>query len=207
MLYIVPHHFGGNDSFFGNRNVAGSRGHYRDDSPPVLLRIPLQHDGSSNGPILDPTHFLLHRHKLPFVGPRGENISSVLGESGKNHGHLCGGLALPKDHLRHPHPQGAVMVHLRKSQIFERQMTQACHRIIGRELPPTHFLEKLSDRLRVQGTIRHSCTRHSAKASSYSIGCSEWKAITDTPTWSKVNTRCSGWTGLSNVLPSVSRMR
>jgi hypothetical protein len=82
-----------------------------------------------------------------------------------------------------------MMVYLRESQILKGQVTKARHGIIARKFPAAHFLKKLSDRLRVEGSFRHSGTQHSARTVIFRRPSGEWKAITDTPTWSKANAR------------------
>jgi hypothetical protein len=51
------------------------------------------------------------------------------------------GLPLAENHLRHARAQAAMVVDLGESQIFKRQMTQALHRIIGREFPRADLFE------------------------------------------------------------------
>src|SRR5258708_10958936 len=52
MLNVIAHQFRGDDRFFGDWDVAGSRRHDHDHALAVSLAITLKHDGASQGTIL-----------------------------------------------------------------------------------------------------------------------------------------------------------
>jgi hypothetical protein len=54
---------------------------------------------------------------------------------------LCRGLPLPKNYLGHSVPQGAMVIDLGESQIFEWQMPQPLHRFVRLQLSLANFLE------------------------------------------------------------------
>jgi hypothetical protein len=54
-------------------------------------------------------------------------------------------LALAKDHHRHAAAQGAMVVQLSESEIFEWQMANAVYSFVGRKPAPADFIEKFAD--------------------------------------------------------------
>ena len=61
-------------------------------------------------------------------GARGQHVAAGLGHAGKDRGHLLGGFARGKDHLRHSRAQRAVMVELGEAYVLEGQVAQAVER-------------------------------------------------------------------------------
>src|SRR5262252_874070 len=153
VLDLVAHHFGRDDSLFGNRNVTGSRRDNRDNSPAVFGRIFLQDDCARKLPILHSPYLLLHRGKLPVVGARGQNIPAMSCQARENASHLRSRLSLAENDFRHSIAERAMMINLGESQIFEWKVTQAINRIVGRERASADLLKEVSYGLGVQGVF------------------------------------------------------
>ena len=76
----------------------------------------------ASGLILGFRHFLLYRGELFFAGPRGQDVATVFRQARKDGRDLGRRLARTKDYLGHPGAQGAMVVNIGESKIFERKM-------------------------------------------------------------------------------------
>jgi hypothetical protein len=148
---FIAHDFGGYDGFFRDGDVTGSGGDHGDDSLAIFLRIALQNDSAGEVAIFDGANFFLYGGKLFFAGARGQDVATVLGETGKNSCHLRRRLAFSEDDLGHAIAQGAVVIDFGETEIFKRQMAQAGDGIVGREFAVADLLEKLADGFGVHG--------------------------------------------------------
>ncbi len=88
----------------------------------------------------------------------------MLRQPGKDGRHLGRGLARPEDHFRHSVAQGAMVVHIGESQVFEGKMAQAVDGGVGRKLALADLLEEFADGIGVQGGTQPSASQHSANA-------------------------------------------
>ena len=134
VLHLVAHDLRRDHSFFGNRNIAGTRRHHDDLSLAVDRLVLRQGDGARQFVKLRLAELALHRAELLRRNARRQHVVAVLREPAENRGEVRGSLSRSKDHLRHADAQRAMMVHVGESQVFERQMLQLLHRLVGREL-------------------------------------------------------------------------
>src|SRR5579884_1708499 len=81
--------------------------------------------------------------ELLAVGSSCQDIARTLCHARKDLGNLFRSLAFRVDHLRHADTQWPVVIDLRESQIFERQMAETCDRFFRRELGVANLLEQL----------------------------------------------------------------
>ena len=156
---VVAHEFGGHDGFFGNGDVAGSRGNHGDGSFAVGSWVALQHDRSRQFAVFGGAYFLLDCGELFFVGVRGQDVAAMLGQPRENLGDLRRSLAFSEDHFGHAGAEAAMVIDLGKAQIFERQMAQAVYCLVGRELAVADLLEEFADGFGVHGGSSHSAKR------------------------------------------------
>ena len=151
MLDVVAHHFGGDHRLFRHRNIAGAGGHHGDDSLAVFLPVAAATYRARQRLILDLGHFLLYRGQLLCTGPRRQDVAAVFGQTRKDGRHLGRSLARTEDHFGHPVAQGAMVVQVGESQIFEGKMAQAINGGVGGKLAPAHLVEEFADGVSVQG--------------------------------------------------------
>ncbi len=168
MFDFVAHEFGGDDGFFGDRDVAGSGGDHGDDALAVLHGIALQNDGARELAKFRGANFFLDRCKLLFVGPRGQDIAPVFGEAREDFCDLSRSLAFSEDDFGHADAQGTVMIDFGEAEIFERHMAQARDRIVGLELALSHLFEKLADGFGVHTGLNIQDSRLSIQGSASS---------------------------------------
>jgi len=149
-LDAVAHHVRREQRFFSDRDIAGAGRNHRYQSFPGDFAASL--DGNHFRSLMElrrPRRFAIHAfdcRKRHRIGARHENIVLrifFLQHRADNLCHLCGRLSLRKHDLRKPLPQSAVMVHLRKPQILERQMLQPLDCRPRRELAGLHRLQNL----------------------------------------------------------------
>ena len=76
----------------------------------------------------------------------------MLGQTRKDGCNLGRRLAGSEDHFGHPGAQGAMVVNVGESQIFEGKMAQAINGGVGGELAPADLLEEFADGFGVQGS-------------------------------------------------------
>jgi hypothetical protein len=79
VLNFVAHQFGGYYCFFGDWDVAGSRGDDYDHAFAVPFAIALEHDGSRQWTIFCAGRGGGYGGVLFFGGPRGEHVAAVGG--------------------------------------------------------------------------------------------------------------------------------
>src|ERR1017187_271997 len=144
MLNVVAHQFRGDDCLFGDRDVAGSRGHDHDDALAVLLAITLERDGPRQRTELRLGYGGGDGGVLFLGGARGRHVAAVGGEPAEDFGHLTRRFALGKNHFGHALAQGAMVVDLGEAQVFKRQMTQALDGGVGREVLLSDLVEQLA---------------------------------------------------------------
>src|SRR6516165_5917594 len=72
---------------------------------------------------------------------RGENIVAVLSKAGEDRSEVGRSFARAEDDFRHTHAQRAVVIDVGEAQVFEGQVLQLLHRLIGRELFLANLLE------------------------------------------------------------------
>jgi len=149
VLDFVSHHFGGDDSLFRDRDVAGSRRDYGDDAFAVFRCVLLQDDGAGERAVVDAANSFLYRSKLFFIRTCGEDVASVLRQSRKNSGYLRRRFPLAEDDFRHASAQCAVMIDLGKPEIFKWKMAKAVDGIVGLQMAFSDFFEELADGLGV----------------------------------------------------------
>ena len=78
------------------------------------------------------------------------------GQPGKDRCHLRRSLPLAKDHLGHAAAQGAMVIQLGESEIFEWQMANAFHGFIGGKFAQAYLLEEFADGFGVQSSSQPS---------------------------------------------------
>ncbi len=146
MLHAIAHQFGGDDRFFCHRNVAGARGNHSNNALSVASPIALQRNCARQRTILSLGNLRDHSLELFFGRTRGEHVAFMLRQAGEDPGHLRRRFAQAENHLGHALPQGAVMIHLRESQVFKWKMAEASNRLIGRELLGPDLIEQMAKR-------------------------------------------------------------
>jgi hypothetical protein len=134
MLDAVAHEFGGDYGFFGDGDVAGAGGDYRDHSFAVELAVAVEGDGSGERAVDGFGDLGRYSVKLFFSRARGQDIAFVLGQLRENLRHLGGSLALAENHFGHALAEGAVMINFGEAEVFEREMAQTGYRFVGCEL-------------------------------------------------------------------------
>ncbi len=126
-IHVIAHHFGGQARFFQNGNVAGTG---TDDNNFSLSanRAIAPHAHYARGwkilcfgrKFCDSRTHLLCRSRQKKIGRLGE-------QRGGDAGHLIRIFALPKNYFRHAVANGAMMIDLCETEIFEREITQSGH--------------------------------------------------------------------------------
>jgi hypothetical protein len=76
----------------------------------------------------------------------GQNVSAVLGQLAEDAGNLGRSLPLSENDFWHTNSKSAVVIDLRKSQVFKRQMAETLHRFVRRKLSIPYILENASER-------------------------------------------------------------
>jgi hypothetical protein len=142
---LVPHDRGCDYGFFCDGNVAGPRGDHRDQALPAYGFVATQYDGSGSFLIFHTAHNFLYGSKLLFAGPSGQYIFSVLRKFLEDSCHLGGSFPLRQNHFGRAHPQGAVVVDFRETQIFKRHMPDSFYRFVGRQLSGVYLFEKFAN--------------------------------------------------------------
>src|SRR5580698_1839555 len=163
MLNVVAHDFGGGDGFFGHGNVTGAGGNDGDGAFSVFLVIALEDDGTRQFAIFCLADFFSYGCELLFGGAGGQDVTAMLGQAGKNLRYLCRGLALAEYDFRHPRAQRAMVIELGESEVFKRQMAQAGHGLVGRELSAANLLEEFEDGIGGQRKLSVFSTQLSAR--------------------------------------------
>jgi len=132
MLTWFAHQFGGDDRFFGYRDVAGSRRDDHDHALAALFAIALEDDGASEGTILGLVHAGGDGVVLLFGGSRRQHVAAVGREAGEDVGNLARRFARRKDHFACP---GAGRDDDRPWRIpgSSREMAQALDGVVGGE--------------------------------------------------------------------------
>ena len=120
---------------------------------PCFLRSRRRSDGARQGLILDFGHFLFYRGQLLPTYPRRQDVAAVFGQTGKDGRHLGRSLARTENHFRHPVTQGAMVIQVGESQIFEGKMAQAVNRGVGRKLALSYLVEQFADGVSVQPRV------------------------------------------------------
>src|ERR1035438_6419380 len=105
MLNVVAHQFRGDDCFFGDRDVAGSRRDDYDHAFAVLLAVALENDGTSQGTILCEVDIVGQYGGdggvLFLGGSRCQHVAAVGREAAEDVGDLLRRFAPGKNHLGH----------------------------------------------------------------------------------------------------------
>src|SRR3984957_4304971 len=144
VLHRVAHHFCGDYGLFCDWDVARAGRHYRNHSLAIFLPVALEHNGTSQGTILD-----VFDHGsdgcILFLGrARGEHVATVGRQASKNIGYLCGGLAEGEDYFGHPLPYRAMMIDLGESEVFKGQVTKALDCFVGGKAFFSNLIEQLA---------------------------------------------------------------
>jgi hypothetical protein len=155
MLNVVAHHFRGDYSLFGYRDVAGASGDDDDDSLAVLFAIALEHDGASEGTKLRSGHSGGDGCVLFLSGTGREHIAAMCGQAAEDFGNLARRFALGKNHFGHTLAQGAMVVDLDKAEVFKGQMAEALDGVVGGEALLSDLLEQLAKGLGIHRRRRH----------------------------------------------------
>ncbi len=112
-----------------------------------------------------------HRADLLRRHSGSQNILAVLSQPRKNLCQMWRSLSRTEDDFGHAHAQGAVVIYVGETQVFERQMPQLLHRFVRRELAALHLVEEFLDgfgvhggavssfRFRVSSTTRNTMVR------------------------------------------------
>jgi hypothetical protein len=64
---------------------------------------------------------------------------------GEDLGDLSGRFSFAKNHFGHALAEGAMVIDLGESEVFEWEMAETLHRLVGRELSGAYFLENASE--------------------------------------------------------------
>ena len=99
--------------------------------------------------------------ELLLVGPRGQDIASVLHEARKNSSYLRRGLPFSQDHFGHAGTQSTMMIDFGEAEIFKGQMPEAIDGGVRSKRPAADLLEKFADGVGVQGAAQHSASTFS----------------------------------------------
>src|SRR5258706_3357639 len=148
MLNVIAHQFRGDDRFFGDRNVAGSRRHDHDHALAISLAITLEHDGASQGTILRSMLGQVYSGGdssiLFLVGPRRQHVATVSGQAVEDFRYMARRFALGKYHLGHALAQGTMVVDLGEAEVLKGQVTEALDGLVGGEVFFADLLEQLA---------------------------------------------------------------
>src|SRR5512140_1744816 len=148
VLDFVTHDLGGDDGFFGNRDIAGSGGDNRDLALTVFLLVLPQGDAASRIMELGCGDKNTDLFKLRLCRARRENVVFPQREPLEDRSDVGSGFALSEDDLRHADPNGAMVVNLGEAEVFEREVLELLDRIVGRDLTLFDLLEELFQLIR-----------------------------------------------------------
>src|ERR1700689_252806 len=112
MFDFVAHDFGGDDSLFGDGNVAGSGRDHGNDALAILHGVALQDNGAGEFAIFGAANFFLYRGKLFFAGARSQDVAAMFGQACENSRDLRRRLAFSENDLGHARAQSAMMIDL-----------------------------------------------------------------------------------------------
>ena len=70
---------------------------------------------------------------------------------GEDLGDLSGRFSFAKNHFGHALAEGAMVIDLGESEVFEWEMAETLHRLVGRELFGADLLKELAEGSRVHG--------------------------------------------------------
>jgi hypothetical protein len=87
--------------------------------------------------------FRHHGGVLGFGGPSGEDVSVVGREAAEDSRYLLGRFALGEDNFGYSLAEGAMVVELGKTEVFERQVAQALNGFVGSETLAPDLVEDL----------------------------------------------------------------
>ncbi len=168
--HAVAHDFGGSGGLFGDGNVAGAG---RDDADDSLTRLKLflaQGQGAGEFPVDGGRVLRLHGLGLLQGDAGGQHVVAALGQAVKDFGQMLGGFAGTKDHLRHAHAVGTVMIHLGKAEVLKKQVAQLQGGLVRRELSAAYLLQKRLQTVCIHGiSLPPAACRLRGKA----LGCGD----------------------------------
>jgi len=141
----VSHHFSGDNSLFGDGDVAGSGGNNCDHALAIAFAVALEHDGSGQRTIFDFVHVCRDSGKLRFVSTGGKHISAVRGKARKDVRDLLWRLALAENDFRHSLAENPVMVHLGETEILEGEVSEPVNGMVGGQAAAADVVEKLAE--------------------------------------------------------------
>ncbi len=118
----VAHRFGGDLRFFGDGYVAGACRYDGDLSFAVRGLVAEEADSARSGEVFTAREGCQHCRRHCGRGSCDQDIALVIEEPGRNGDNLFGGLAHGKDHFRNAVTQRPVMVHIGKTEVFEREV-------------------------------------------------------------------------------------
>src|ERR1700722_14700306 len=151
MIGRVTHDFGRNYGFFGDGYVAGACRNHCNNSFAILFFVSLEHDGSRQVAIFRSADLLLHGGELFFIGVGRQYVAAMLSEAGKDLRHMRRRFLLAENYFWHSASKDAMMIDLGKTQVFERQVTQALDRVVRREFASADRVEEFADGICVHG--------------------------------------------------------
>ena len=150
MLDGIAHQFGGDDGFFGDRDVAGASRDHGDGSLAMFREVFVQDDGAGQFAVFSLANLFADGAELFECGAGGEDISAVQREFPKDASDLGRSFAFAEDDFRHASAEGAVMIDLREIEVFERHMAKACDGLVGQKLLLANLLEEIANGFGIQ---------------------------------------------------------
>ncbi len=141
----VAHEADGDHGFFGNGQIAGAGADYSDGSLAGNGGRLSEGDGASGFVELGAGFDCEDRIEHFTSSASGEDVASGLGHAGEDGCYLGGGFAGGKDDLGHTGAEGAVMIDLGETEIFERKIAEAVEGFVDRRAALADFVEQRFD--------------------------------------------------------------
>ncbi len=142
-LCTLAHNLSGNLCFRCDGQISSAGGNYRDNGLRRFDFFLLQHNRLCRLLISDIRKFFCFDQCLEniLLCPSGEDIIAFFSEVREDFSYLFGGFAGAVDDFREAAANLAVMVHVGKAQILERQMAQPLDSLVNADVPALNLFQ------------------------------------------------------------------
>ena len=158
-VHVIAHQFRGDLGLFGDRDIAGAGADHGNSSFAAQGAVAPEADRPGKGQIFGLRKLCGDQVGAFAVGAGNQNILSVSQQALGDGNHLPGCLALGEDHFRHAVAQGAVVVHLGKSQVFKRHVPHAPDSGIDIYRAGAHLLEQCAQLVLIHDARISECNK------------------------------------------------
>jgi hypothetical protein len=144
-VYFVAHGFGGDLGFLGYEDVAGAGADYCDFAFALDLWLAQETDGAGEREVLAVGVGFQNGGGHFFRGAGDQHVGGTGQEFIRDRNDVIDGFAQAEDYLGHAVAQGAVVVYLGETDVFEGEMAKFGEGCVGIDGAGAHFVQEFAE--------------------------------------------------------------